>query len=186
MDDRQIIDLYNQRNEKAISETSAKYGKYCFSIANNILCDRQDSEECVNDTWLRTWNSIPPHEPASLKLFLGKITRNLSFNKYKASKSQKRGGGDIELALDEIAEIVADVSGVESELEEKAFIATVNSFLRSLPERDCNVFIRRYFHAYSVQRIATICDMSESNVSKVLSRTREKLKKYLRSEGYIK
>ncbi|MBR6679773.1 MAG: sigma-70 family RNA polymerase sigma factor [Clostridia bacterium] len=186
MDDRRIIELYNQRHEKAISETSLKYGKYCFSIANNILGDPRDSEECVNDTWLKTWNSIPPHEPTSLKLFLGKITRNLSFNKYKESHRQKRGGGEIELALDEIDEIVADVRDIESELEEKAFIGTVNRFLHSLPERDCNIFIRRYFHAYSVQRIAQKYDMSENNVSKVLSRTREKLKKYLRSEGYIK
>ena len=186
MDDRQIIELYLNRDEKAISVTSDKYGKYCFSIANNILGDRQDSEECVNDTWLGAWNSIPPHEPSSLKLFLGRITRNISFNKYKENNRKKRGGGEVTLALEEIADVVADVSDVESELEERAFIATVNRFLGSLRERECNIFIRRYFHADSVKRIALSYYMTESSVSKVLARTREKLKKHLRSEGYIK
>ena len=186
MDDRQIIELYNNRDEKAISETSLKYGRYCFSIANNILCDHRDSEECVNDTWLGAWNSIPPHKPNNLKLFLGKITRNISFNKYKENNRQKRGGSEVALALDEISEVVADVHGVESEIEERVFMNAVNRFLESLSERDCSIFIRRYFNSDSVKKIALRYGMTETNVSKVLARTREKFRKYLRSEGYIK
>ena len=185
MDDRQIIELYQKRDEKAISETSLKYGKYCFSIANNVLENKQDSEECVNDTWLKTWNSIPPHQPSNFKLYLGKIVRNLSFNKYKENNAAKRGGYELTVALEEIAEIISDVSDVESEADERAFMQTVNSFLRSLKDRECSIFIRRYFHAFSIGRIASMYGMTESAVSKTLARTRDKLKKYLRSEGYI-
>ena len=185
MDDRQIIELYHKRDEKAISETALRYGKYCFSIANNILEDRQDSEECVNDTWLKTWNSIPPHQPSNFKLYLGKIVRNISFNKYKEKNAAKRGGYEITLALEEIDEFISDVSGVESEIEERAFMGAINRFLRSLRDREYSIFIRRYFHAFSIGRIASMYGMTESAVSKTLARTREKLKKYLRSEGYI-
>ena len=185
MDDRQIIELYHKRDEKAIFETSSKYGKYCFSIANNILCDRQDSEECVNDTWLKTWNSIPPQLPSNFKLYLGRIVRNISFNKYKEKNAAKRGGHDLTLALEEIDEFIADVSEVESEADERALMEAINRFLRSLKDRECSIFIRRYFHAFSIGRIASMYDMTESAVSKTLARTREKLKKFLRSEGYI-
>lgn len=104
MDDKQIIELYWQRNEDAIHETSLKYGSYCYSIAHNILSNNEDSEECVNDTWLKAWNSIPPQRPVHLKMFLAKITRNLSFDKYKAGKAAKRGNGEIAVVLDELSE----------------------------------------------------------------------------------
>ena len=113
MDDRQIIELYNQRDENAIKETSDKYRNYCFSIANNILDCKQDSEECINDTWLQTWNSIPPQKPNCLKAFLAKITRNLSLNRYKEKTRDKRGNGEVVLALDEMEEVRVNMLALE-------------------------------------------------------------------------
>ena len=114
MEDGQIIDLYWQRNTDAITETDIKYGAYCFTIAHNILNSREDSEECVNDTWLRAWNAMPPRKPDRLQMFLAKITRNLSFNRYNARTADKRGGGEIVLVLDELAECLASESDTES------------------------------------------------------------------------
>ena len=185
MDDLQIIELYRQRNENAIRETSAKYGNHCFRIAHQILNNPEDSEECVNDTWLRTWQSIPPARPANLKFFLAKITRNLACNRYNARKSQKRGGGEYALALEELDEIVADVNNVETELEKKALSKSLHTFLYSLPQRQCNIFIRRYFYLQPTAEIAEFYSLKESNVLMILSRTRHKLKKHLEREGYF-
>ena len=184
MDDRQIIILYNQRDETAISETSKKYGNYCFAIANNILFNQQDSEECVNDTWLRTWNTIPPQNPDCLKLYVAKITRNLSLDRLKSNTRDKRGGGEVQLALDEVGEFISDQTRVDSELEQEAFMQSLNRFLYSLPARDCNIFIRRYFYIQPTKQIAQLYLTSEGNVLKILSRTRKKLKKHLETEGY--
>lgn len=185
MDDLQIIELYHARNENAIRETSAKYGNYCFRIAHQILNSPEDAEECVNDTWLRTWQSIPPARPTNLKFFLAKITRNLACNRYNARKSQKRGGGEYALALEELDEIVADMNNVETELEKKALSNSLDMFLHSLPQRQCNIFIRRYFYLQSTAEIADFYGLKESNVLVILSRTRQKLKKHLEREGYF-
>ena len=185
MDDLQIIELYRQRNENAIRETAAKYGGHCFRIAHQILNSPEDSEECVNDTWLRTWQSIPPARPANLKLFLTKITRNLACNRYNARKSQKRGGGEYTLALEELDEVVADLNNVETEIEKKALSNSLDMFLHSLPQRQCNIFIRRYFYLQSTAEIADFYGLKESNVLVILSRTRHKLKKHLEREGYF-
>ena len=115
MDDTMIIDLYWERSESAINETALKYGNYCTKIAMNILQSREDSEECVNDTYLKTWDAIPPQRPAKLSAFLGRITRNLSFNKYKARSTQKRGGTDIELLLSELEDCIPSSSSVEAD-----------------------------------------------------------------------
>lgn len=184
MNDRQIIKLYFDRDENAIAETARKYGTYCFSVANNILQSDQDAEECVNDTWLRAWNAIPPQEPDCLRLFLAKITRNLAFNRYKEQNRQKRGGGVITVALEEIDSFLPASDRVETQAEEEELMRTVNRFLRSLSERDCNIFINRYFHVESVRAIAKAYGLTEGNVQKILLRTRNKLKRYLESEGY--
>ena len=184
MDDRQIVELYLQRDEKAIEETSKKYGAYCYGIAHNILQNRQDSEECVNDTWLKTWNSIPPQHPNSLKLFLAKITRNLSFDRYRASRRDKRGGRAMEVALDEIEEIVAGTSDVVREAEARELIRSVERFLYGLPSRERAIFIRRYFYFDSIARISSTYCLKENNVLRILSRTRAKLKKFLEEEGH--
>ena len=185
MDDRRIIELFFERNEQAICQTELKYGKYCFAIANNILDNEQDSEECINDTWNKTWNTIPPQKPNSLKLFLARITRNLAFDKVKSANRQKRGSGALVLALDEISEIIPDNNGsIESELEAADIMKAVNSFLRTLPQRDCGVFVSRYFFLESNDVISEKYGISKVNVSKILSRARAKLKDHLKREGY--
>lgn len=185
MDDRQIIELYNKRDERAIEETDAKYGAYCFSIANNILLNVQDSEECVNDTWIKTWNVIPPEAPRYLKAFLAKITRNLSLNRYKERNREKRGGGDIPLALTEAEEFLSGSVDVATQAEEKLFCELLNRFLYSLPRRDRDIFILRYFYMESTATIAREQAIKESNVLTILSRTRKKLRALLEKEGYI-
>lgn len=185
MEDRQIVELYWQKSEDAIKETDRKYRAYCFTIANNILCNRQDSEECVNDTWLNAWNAIPPQKPKVLQTFLAKITRNLSFNRFHARSAQKRGSGEIILVLDELAECLSSKSNVESEYAAKELGQHIRLFVRALPEKDCNVFVRRYFFTESVREIAKRYQLTENNVMVILSRTRKKLKQYLIKEGLI-
>ncbi len=185
MDDRQILELYHRRDENAIIQTGIAYGKYCYVIANNILCDHHDSEECVNDTYLRAWNSIPPQKPNSLKLFLAEITRNLALNRYKERKSKKRGGEAITVALEEIDEFVVGTTSIDNDLAEKELLSSINRFLRTLPKRNSNIFVMRYFHFHTVKAIAQMYGLTEENVSMILSRTRKKLKKHLETEGYI-
>lgn len=145
MDDADIVELYWQRDESAIRETETKYGQYCFSIAFNILSDTEDSKECVNDTWLRAWNAIPPSRPDRLRIFLAKITRNLSFDKYRLKAANKRGGGEITLALEELGECVSSALDVEFEFYEQELVKSLNGFLYALPKRESNIFLRRYF-----------------------------------------
>ena len=179
MQDSQIIALYDARDERAIAETAAKYGNYCTSIALNILQNLQDAEECVNDTWLRTWNSIPPAKPALLKSYVGRITRNVALDKHKAAHREKRGCGELLVAFDEISEITASDYEVEDAWREQEFVELLNTFLYSLPERDRNMFVRRYFFTDGVPAIAKRFATTQGNVLKILSRTRQKLKKYL-------
>lgn len=185
MKDSQIIALYWNRSEHAITATNQKYGSYCFAIAEHILKDQQDSEECVNDTWLQAWNAIPPHKPGRLRSFLAKITRNLALNRLKARKAEKRGGGEISLVLEELAECLADAKDTETEVAAKELADCINQFVHTLSERDCNIFLRRYFYVESVAEIAGKYGLKESNVLMILSRTRKKLKKHLKQEGYL-
>lgn len=185
MNDSQIIKLYWQRNECAIQETNSKYGAYCYSIANNILTSKEDSEECVNETWLRAWNTMPPQKPNRLNLFLAKITRNLSFDKFKAKTADKRGGGELTLVLDELESCIADSTDTEKEYSAKELNESINSFLHTLSECECNVFLRRYFYAESVTEISVRYELKESNVNVILSRARKKLRTHLEKEGYI-
>ena len=168
MEDSAIIDLYWAREERALSETDTKYGGYCRSIAHNILRNREDTEECVSDTWLHAWNAMPPQRPSILSSFLGRITRNLSFDRCRRQKAEKRGGGALPLALD------------ERELTE-----TIDRFLRTLPERECSMFLRRYWYVDSVQSIAARYAIKENTAKSILFRTREKLRRYLAGEGII-
>ena len=183
MEDSNIVELYWKRNEQALKETENKYGGYCFSIADNILQNDEDAEECVNDTWLKAWNAIPPQKPAKLQMFLAKITRNLSFNRYNARAAQKRGGGELPLVLDELSECLASQSDTESEYAAKELGQFVRAFVRSLPEREGNVFVRRYFFTESVAAIAAKYGLTENHVAVILSRTRTKLKTLLVKEG---
>lgn len=185
MNDQQIVELYWQRDTSAIQETSKKYGAYCYSIANNILNNKEDSEECVNDAWLKTWNAIPPQRPAILQMFLAKITRNLSLDRFLSCTAQKRGGGEMTLVLDELAECIPSSSDVASEYERKELGRFIRKYVGSLPERDRNIFLRRYFFTDPIADIAIRYGLSENNVTVILSRTRKKLKNRLQKEGLI-
>lgn len=184
MEDIEIIDLYRSRSENAIAESEKKYGRYCFTVANNILSNREDSGECVNDTWLHTWNVIPPQCPDRLKLFFAKITRRLSIDRLKSRNSQKRGAGQLALALDELEECVPGNSHVEDTLNEKLLTECIEAFLRNISNRDRQFFLRRYFFTESVSDIASGFKVSENVVSVSLYRTRAKLKKHLEMEGF--
>ena len=184
MEDDEIIELYWQRNADAISETAGKYGAYCFAIAEHILHNAEDSEECVNDAWLRTWNAIPPQRPAALRVFLAKITRNLAVNRFHARNAEKRGGGEIALVLDELGECLGGADA-EAAFEARELRQCIRHFVRSLPEREGNVLVRRYFFAEPAADIAKRYGLSENNVMVILSRTRKKLKAHLLKEGYL-
>lgn len=185
MEDNKIIELYWCRSEQAIQESGSKYGSYCLNIANNILSNLQDSEECVNSTWLNAWNAIPPQRPNCLSAFFAKITRNLSINKLKARTAEKRSGNEATLAIDELGECLPAFNNVEAEYQGKELSKQISRFLRTLPERECNMFIRRYFYVQPVMEIAKHYQLKESNVLVILSRTRKRLRFYLQKEGYM-
>lgn len=185
MKDTEILDLYWERDESAIMETEKSYGKYCHSIAFHILRNREDSDECVNDTWLRAWNVIPPSRPNRLAVFLGTITRNLSLDKWKHKNAVKRGKGEMELALDELTECIPASHSIEDIVETAELERLINQFLRTLPERDCNVFLRRYWYVEEYTEIAGRYHMNLNTVKTSLFRTRGKLKAYLEQEGIL-
>jgi RNA polymerase sigma factor (sigma-70 family) len=183
MEDSAIIDLYWAREERALAESDAKYGSYCRTVAYNILRCREDTEECVNDTWLRAWNAMPPQRPGILSSFLAKITRNLSLDRYKAGRADKRGGGQLPLALDELGDCIPDSRNVEDVVELKELSRVLDRFLRSLPEREACVFLRRYWFVDSTKEIALRYGMAEGSVKSTLHRTRGKLRACLEKEG---
>ena len=185
MDDQDIIALYFKRDEDAIPRTAARYGAYCYTVANNILANREDSEECVNDTWRSAWPAIPPASPGRLRLFLARITRNLAGNRLESARAEKRGGGETALVLEELAECVADTRTVETELELRELERSICSFLHSLSERDSSIFLLRYFYVIPVRRIAARYGLSEKHASAVLSRVRRRLAEHLRREGLM-
>ena len=184
MDDAKIVQLYWDRNERAILATADKYGNYCASIAKNILGNHEDAEECVNDTYLNAWNSMPPHRPSILSTFLGKIVRNLSIKRYKHNTADKRGGGQATVVLDEIAEFVSDADSVEQEIDRKELVTAIDSFLDRLPTDKRNIFICRYWYFDSISDIANRFRMTENNVSVTLNRLRLKLHNYLLERGF--
>ena len=183
MEDMQIVDLFFARREQAIDETAHKYGKYLFSIADHILSSNRDAEEAVNDTYLGAWKSIPPHRPDRLSTYLGKITRRCSLEKWKAMHAQKRGGGEVPLALEELGECIPAGETPEQAMELKELTQLLNTFIRTLAETEQRVFICRYWYLMSVKTISRNFGFTESKVKSMLSRTRGKLKTYLEREG---
>ena len=184
MDDEAILDLYFARDEQAVVETDRKYGGYCFTLANSILHNDQDAEETVSDTYMKAWKTIPPRRPSIFKMFLAKITRNLAFSRWRSYTAGKRGGGEMELVLEELAGCIAAPGGVEDQLNAKELASTIRAFLNTLPAREQDIFLRRYFFVEESDLIAKRYGMKPAAVLKVLSRTRMKLKKYLTQEGY--
>lgn len=185
MEDTEIVKLYWARSEKAISETAKKYGRYCFYIANNILCNCEDSEECVNDTYWKAWGVMPPKRPEKLSVFLGKITRNLSINRYRLLMAKKRGEGQFAIALEELQECIPSAENVEEIVEAKALTELLNCFLEKLPKEKRKIFLRRYWYFSPVKEIALEYGISESKVKMSLMRTREELKVYLERKGVV-
>ena len=179
MQDEAIVTLYWERDEQAIRHTDEKYHIYCHTIADRILRSTNDAEECVNDTWLRAWNTIPPQKPSNLRLFLGRITRNLSLDRWRRLHADKRGGGELPGLLEELETCATERDAVFDQVHRNELAARLNLFLRELPMRDRTVFLKRYYYAMSVSDIARQVGITENNASKILSRTRDKLKLFL-------
>ena len=185
MEDSKIVELYLKRDENAIKETKIKYEKYCSYIANNILNSTLDTEECVNDTYLAAWNSIPPSKPNSLRAFVGKIVRNIAINRYNANRAKKRNDG-FELVLDELDEVLGDAeSDGRNFTDELTIKYALNAFVGSLKQETREIFVRRYWYLSSIKEIALDYGISESKVKVTLLRTRELLRDYLRKEGIV-
>lgn len=182
MEDSRIIELYWQRSEDAIAASNEKYGEHCYIIAQRILCQSEDSRECVNDTWLRAWNSIPPCRPDSLKAFLGAITRRLALDRWRRDRAEKRGGGEMPLVLEELKDCVASPACVEREAEEGELAELLDRFLVSLSKEARIIFLQRYWYLCSVKQIARHRGISESGVKMSLLRSRRKLKALLDKE----
>lgn len=185
MDDQKIIDLYWSRSETAITETDQKYGKYCYSIAYNILTNNEDAEESVSDTYMAAWKAMPPKRPSILATFLGKITRHLSIDRWRSRNRYKRGGGEIVLALEELEDCVADDQSIEKTIERKRLALSFNRFLESLPETERRIFLCRYWYLDSISVIASYYGFSESKVTSMLHRSRKKLRAVLEQEDLL-
>ncbi|MBR6237328.1 MAG: sigma-70 family RNA polymerase sigma factor [Firmicutes bacterium] len=200
MNDSNIVDLLFRRSDQALKEIKNKYGDYCFCIALNALGSKEDAEECLNDTLFAVWGRIPPEKPDDLKAFVGSIARNISISRYRRENSQKRGGGEIPLALEELSQVISGngaAVSVGSSLAlssrgdpEEAAIAGdlqygINDFLKKIPERDCDIFLCRYYYLFPTEEIAKRFGLNRNHVLMILSRTRKKLARHLKEEGYL-
>lgn len=183
MEDMEITKLFLRRNESAIRELSNKYGGYCKTVASNILKNPRDTEECLDDAYLAVWNSIPPKKPRSLGAYVAKIVRNKALDSYNRRCSQKRGGGEEALPIDELGDLVSG-SSAEHELHKKELMAAINSFLNSLTKKTRLIFVGRYWSCHSLSELAARFQTNEHNITVILSRTRQKLKKYLHERGF--
>ena len=184
MEDEQIVSLYWERNEAAISETETKYDRYLTKIAFNILNNYEDSRESVNDTYLAAWNSMPPHKPSILSTYLAKITRRLSIDIFRGRNRQKRQGSEYALSLSELGDCVAGGNTTEEIVNVKLLADAIGIYLRLLPEDARNAFIGRYYFLDPLKEVASYCGMTESKCKTVLYRTRLGLKEYLEKEGF--
>ena len=184
MQDFEIVSLYWDRNEAAIAQTQKKYERYLTKIAYNILSDLDDSYESVNDTYLAAWNSIPPHRPAILSTYLGKLTRRISIDAFRKRNRDKRRESQYELSLSELSDCLSGGDTPEQEMDAKLLAELINLFLRDLPEDARNLFIGRYYYLDPLKEVARYCKMSESKAKTLLFRTRCSLKEFLQKEGF--
>ena len=183
MTDEEIISLYFERSEEAITATQRKYDSYCRTIVSRILSSPRDTEEIVSDLWLKAWMTIPPNRPRDLKLYLAKIGRNLALNRLREGRAEKRGP-EADAVLEELSELLGS-SSTEELVDAKELSKAVNAFLRKLPRRDCDIFVRRCFYAESAAEIADRFALRQNTVNVSLHRTRAKLRSYLTQEGYL-
>lgn len=184
MNDEEIIKLFWERDESALSAASEKFGGYCRRIALNILGNAEDSEECVNEALMRAWENIPPNKPENLAGFLGKITRNLAINLLRKRTSEKRGGGEYSLILDELSECVSDSKDISETVEYQELVRAINEFLSGLDPLKRSICVMRYSRLESVADIARSLDVKESYVLTTLFRARKKLRNYLKKRGF--
>lgn len=183
MQDEQIVDLYWDRNELAIHETEQKYGRYLTKIAYNILADLEDSKESVNDTYLSAWNSMPPHKPGILSIYLAKITRRISIDIYRKRNRKKRQASEYALSLEELADCVSAGNTTEQAMNVQLLAEAINEYLYGISPEARNTFIGRYYFMDSLKEVARYCGMSEAKAKTLLYRTRCGLKLYLEKEG---
>ena len=179
MTDEKIIELYFERDEKAVSMSQESYGAYCLSIGNEILQSNEDAEECVNETWLRAWNIIPPQKPRKLSTFFGRITRNIAFDKYREKHSQKRGKGLMAVVLDELDECIPDSFDTDKHIDNSELKQILDEFLESLSQKDSVIFLARYWYAKSLHDISRKYKINENTVKASLFRSRNKLRECL-------
>ena len=184
MQDEQIVQMFWNRDEAAIAATREKYGSYLFVIAQNILSNREDSMECVNDTYLAAWNSIPPHKPQVLQSYLSKLTRRISIDAYRRNHRLKRKESAYDISLSELDDCVSDSVTPESELEYKRLAKAISDFLRSIPQTERTLFICRYYFMDSLRDSARYCNIREVTAKTLLYRTRCSLRNYLKKEGF--
>ena len=184
MKDQDIVKLYWDRNEDAIHQTQMKYGAYLSKVSYNILADFEDSKECVNDTYLAAWNSMPENRPNNLATYLGKITRQISIDVFRKRHREKRYASEFAISLDELGDSFTDGVTPEQELNAKLLDEAINRFVSALPAMAQKAFVGRYYFFDSLKEIASYCGMTESKVKILLFRTRQKLKLYLKKEGY--
>ena len=182
MEDGKIIELFLERSEQAIDELSKKYGRLCLRIAENILGNPEDAEECVNDAYLALWNKIPPERPELLPAYLLRIVRNLSVKKYHANTAAKRNS-HYDVALDELEDCFPANTSVEEEAEARETARLIDVFLETMDEPSRILFVKRYFHGDSIEELAALFSTTKHNVSVRLSRTRKKLRKFLEEKG---
>lgn len=184
MEDSRIVSLYWKRDEAAIDQTDKKYGRYLTKIAYNILADREDAKESVNDTYLAAWNSMPPHKPDVLSTYLGKLTRRISIDLFRKKTSRKRGGGEYALSLQELEDCIGE-NTTEQALDMQLLTDSIETYLRSVTEEARTVFIGRYYYLDPIKQIANYCHISESKVKILLHRTRQGLWEHLQKEGFV-
>ena len=184
MSDEQIVELYWQRDERAIMETDRKYQHFLLTVAHNILRDAQDCEECLNDTYLGAWNAIPPARPKVLQAFLATIMRRTAIDRYKAGKRQKRISSELTVALSEVEELLTDGSDPAAELDARELGRVISEFIRALPKRRMYIFMSRYYTARPIREIARLLGCSESTVNKEIAAIKRDLKETLEKEGY--
>lgn len=183
MEDRDIVELYWQRSSQAIEETDSKYGRYCHTIAYNICTNKEDAEECVNDTWFSAWNIMPDKRPNTLRALLGGICRNLALDRWRLKHRQKRGCGETELALEELSKCIPSEGSVEDRIEARELGNAIKFFVSKLREDERNVFIARYYFLAPIPDIAEKNGFSLGKTKMMLQRTRNKLCEYLKEEG---
>lgn len=183
MEDEQIVSLYWARDQRAVEETAAKYGGFLYSLAWNLLRVQCDAEECVNDVYLRAWNAMPPERPGYLRAWLGRIVRNLSLDRWKRDRAEKRGGGEI--LLGELAECLPGSADPQKQMEDQEIAGLVSRFLRKLPRENRRIFLLRYWYGSSLAEIAEACGCGTGKVKSSLFRTRKALRTYLEREGVV-